>query len=347
MHMLDIPSGSAGRTYRTRKTTALKNLLRVAAVAACCFCAAAGSAVASTWPVKPITLVVGYNAGGSVDMVARIVGIELSKRLGQSVIIDNVGGAGGSIGAYKVVRAEADGYTLLVGSGSEVSIARLTNPAVRYDGEKDLAPITFVGTQPMVLIGRNGLAARNTEELIAIAKSQPGGVSYASSGIGTPLNLAGELIKQQGKVDILHVPYKGAGVIITDLIGGQIDLAVMGLSSTLSHIQSGSVQAYGVTEARRSNVLPNVPALAESATLKGVDMGLWFGLLAPVKTPRPVIDRLNTEMQAVLAMPEVKRKLADAGMEVAPPGNPAQFGAFIKRETARYQTIVKAAGIRE
>ncbi len=324
----------------------MKTLLRAATAASLCLAAATAGASTTGWPNKPITLVVGYTAGGSVDLVARTVAPELGKRLGQSVVIENLGGAGGTIGASKVVKAEADGYTLLMGSGSEVSIARLTNPAVRYDGEKDLAPVTFVGTQPMVLVGKNQLAAKNAAELIALAKAQPGTLSYASSGVGTPLNLAGELIKQQGKVNITHVPYKGASAMATDLLGGQIDLAVMVLSSALPHIQAGRVKAYGVTEAHRSAVAPNVPALAETPALKGVDMGVWFGLMGPAGTPRPVIDRLNTEMQAVLAMPDVKKKLAEAGVEVAPAG-PAQFGAFVKRETARYRTIVQAAGIRE
>jgi tripartite-type tricarboxylate transporter receptor subunit TctC len=172
-------------------------------------CCAFAASAAGNYPTKPITLVVGYTAGGSVDLVARTVAPELGKRLGQSVVIENLGGAGGTIGAQKVVKADADGYTLLMGSGSEVSIARLTNPAVRYDGEKDLAPITFVGTQPMVLVGKLQLPAKDAGELMALAKAQPGKLSYASSGVGTPLNLAGELIKQQGKVNITHVPYKG------------------------------------------------------------------------------------------------------------------------------------------
>lgn len=327
----------------------MKTTLRAAAAALClAACAGAVSTAAATeaWPTKPITLVVGYTAGGSVDLVARTIAPELGKRLGQSVVIENLGGAGGTIGASKVVKAEADGYTLLMGSGSEVSIARLTNAAVRYDGEKDLAPVTFVGTQPMVLVGKPGLPAKNAAELIALAKAQPGKLAYASSGVGTPLNLAGELIKQQGQVNITHVPYKGASAMATDLLGGQIDLAVMVLSSALPHIQANRVQAYGVTGAKRSPVAPNVPALAETPALKGVDMGVWFGLMGPAKLPQPVVARLNTEMQAVLAMPDVKKKLAEAGVEVAP-ANPAQFGSFIKRETGRYRTIVQTAGIQQ
>ena len=323
-------------------------MLRALAAVSLATCAVAttSAVAAGSYPTKPITLVVGYTAGGSVDLVARTVAPELGRRLGQSVVIENLGGAGGTIGAQKVVKAEADGYTLLMGSGSEVSIARLTNPAVRYDGEKDLAPITFVGTQPMVLVGKLQLPAKDASELMALAKAKPGTLSYASSGVGTPLNLAGELIKQQGQVNITHVPYKGASAMATDLLGGQIDLAVMVLSSALPHIQAGRVRAYGVTEAKRASVAPNVPALAETPALKGVDMGVWFGLMAPSAVPKPIIDRLNTEMQAVLALPDVRKKLAEAGVEVQP-ANPAQFGGFVKRETAKYRTIVQAADIRE
>lgn len=323
----------------------MKTLMR-AAVAATLASAAFAASAAPAYPTKPITLVVGYTAGGSVDLVARTVAPELSKRLGQSVVIENLGGAGGTIGAQKVVKAEADGYTLLLGSGSEVSIARLTNPAVRYDGEKDLAAITFVGTQPMVLVGKLDLPAKNAAELIALAKAKPGSLSYASSGVGTPLNLAGELIKQQGQVNITHVPYKGASAMATDLLGGQIDLAVMVLSSALPHIQANRVRAYGVTEGKRASVAPNVPALAETPALKGVDMGVWFGLMAPGKTDRAIIDRMNTEMQAVLTIPDVKKKLAEAGVEVSP-ANPAQFASFVKRETGKYRTIVQTADIRQ
>jgi len=324
----------------------MKTLLRAVVVASLASCAIAPALAAGNYPTKPITLVVGYTAGGSVDLVARTVAPELGKRLGQSVVIENLGGAGGTIGAQKVVKAEADGYTLLMGSGSEVSIARLTNPAVRYDGEKDLAPITFVGTQPMVLVGKLQLPAKDAAELMALARSKPGTLSYASSGVGTPLNLAGELIKQQGQVNITHVPYKGASAMATDLLGGQIDLAVMVLSSALPHIQAGRVRAYGVTEGKRAGVAPNVPALAETPALKGVDMGVWFGLMAPTSTPKPIIDRLNNEMQAVLALPDVKKKLAEAGVEVSP-ANPAQFASFVKRETAKYRTIVQTADIRQ
>jgi tripartite-type tricarboxylate transporter receptor subunit TctC len=322
----------------------MRTLSRVATAASLCFSLLGGNAFADSYPSKPITLIVGYTPGGSVDLIARIVAPELGKRLGQSIVIENIGGAGGTIGAGKVVNAPADGYTLLLGSGSEVCIARLTNPAVPYDGTKDLAPVTLAGTQPMVLVGSKNLPAHNTAELIALARSEPDKLSYASSGVGTPLNLAGELVKQQAKVSITHIPYKGAAAMSNDLLGGQVDLAVFGLSSALSYIQSGQVNVYGVTSAKRASIVPNVPALAEDPTLKNVDMDIWFGLLAPRKTPQDVIQRLNKEMQAVLAMPETQRKLAEQGVQVVAK-DPAQFGAFIQGEAAKYKTIVDAADI--
>lgn len=318
---------------------------RLAVAAALCFSTiGAGSAAAAEWPDKTVTLVVGYTPGGSVDLIARIIAPELGKKLGQSVLVENIGGAGGTIGAAKVVNANPDGYTLLLGSGSEISIARLTNPAVRYDGVKDLSPITLAGVQPMVLVGNKKLPARNVEQLLALARSEPGKLSYASSGVGTPLNLAGELFKQQGHVSITHVPYRGAAPMSNDLLGGQVDLAVFGLSSALSYIQSGQVTVYGVTSAKRAAIVPNVPALAEAPELKNVDMDIWFGLLAPRKTPAAIVQKLNTDMQAVLAMPEIKQKLAQQGVTVQAE-DPAQFGKFIQDETAKYKTIVQAASI--
>ncbi len=308
-------------------------------------CGLAGSAFADTYPSKTVTLVVGYTPGGSVDLVARSVAEELGKRLGQPVVVENAGGAAGTIGAAKVVRAAPDGYTLLLGSGSEISIAKLTSSSVKYDGQKDLAPIALVGTQAMVLVGANNVAARNTDELIAYARANPDKLSFASSGVGTPLHLTGELIKQQAKIQMEHVPYKGAGPMLTDLLGGQIPLAVMVLSSAQPHIKSGKIKAFGVSEAKRAAILPDVPTLSESQALEGVDMGVWFGLFAPAKTPDAITQRLEKELVEVLKVPAVRGKLADSGVALAPLGA-KDFAAFIGKETAKYQKIVQTANIR-
>ena len=307
-------------------------------------CGLAGSAFADTYPSKTVTLVVGYTPGGSVDLVARSVAEELGKRLGQPVVVENAGGAAGTIGAAKVVRAAPDGYTLLLGSGSEISIAKLTSSSVKYDGQKDLAPITLVGTQSMVLVGANNVAARNTDELLVYARANPDKLSFASSGVGTPLHLSGELIKQQAKINMEHVPYKGAGPMLTDLLGNQIPLAVTVLSSSLQHVKAGKIKAYGVTEPRRAAVLPDVPALAESKGLEGLDMSIWWGFFAPAKTPDPIVQRLHRELTEVLKTPAVVQKLTESGVVLSPRG-PKDFAKFIDNETVKYRQIVQTAKI--
>jgi len=300
---------------------------------------------ADTYPSKPITVIVGYSPGGSNDLIARTVSEELSKRVGQPVLVENAAGAAGTIGAAKTVRAPADGYTLLLGSGSEISIAKFTTPSIKYDGQKDLAPITMVGTQPMVLVGANNLAPKNTAELLAYARANPDKLSFASSGVGTPLHLTGELIKQKAKISMEHVPYKGAGPMLTDLLGGQIPLAVTVLSSSLQHIKAGKVKVYGVSETRRAAVLPDVPALAETKDLAGLDMSIWWGFFAPVKTPDEIVQRLNKELTEALKSPAVVQKLTESGVVLSARG-PKDFAKFIDGETNKYRQIVQTANIR-
>jgi tripartite-type tricarboxylate transporter receptor subunit TctC len=300
---------------------------------------------ADNYPSKPITMLVGYTPGGSVDLVARSIADELGKCLGQPVVVENAAGASGTIAAAKAVRAPADGYTLLMGSGSEISIAKLTSSSVKYDGQKDLAPITLVGTQAMVLVGANNLAPKTTDEFVAYAKANPDKLSFASSGVGTPLHLAGELIKHQAKIRMEHVPYKGAGPMLTDLLGGQIPAAVLVLSSALPHIKAGKINAFGVTEAQRSPALPEAPALSESKAVPGVNMGVWFGVFAPVKTPDVIVERLNQEITKVLNLPAVRKKLSDCGVVLSVRG-PKDFAGFVAAETDKYRQIVQNANIR-
>ena len=300
---------------------------------------------ADSYPSKPITIIVPYAPGGSNDFIARTLSDELGKRLGQPVLVENTAGAAGTIGAAKTVRAPADGYTLLLASGSEISIAKLTSPSVKYDGEKDLQPITMVGSQPMVLIGATNLAPNKTDELLAYARANPDKLSFGSSGVGTPLHLTGELIKQQAKINMEHVPYKGAGPALTDILGGQIPLAVLVLSSALPNIKIGKVKVYGVTEKKRSAILPDVPSLSESKGLEGIDMGVWFGLFAPAHTPEAIVNRLNNEMSEVLKQPAVRTKLTDSGIALSGRG-PKDFAKFIAAETTKYRQIVQSANIK-
>ena len=298
---------------------------------------------ATAWPAgKPITLVVGYPPGGSVDLVARIVAEPLSKRLGVPVVVENTGGAGGTIGAQKVVNAPPTGHTLLLGSGSEVSIARLFNTAVKYDGQTDLAPIGMIGVTPMVFVAGPSAGVKTIDEAIAKSRRQPNRLSFASSGVGTPLHTSGEVINVLAGTTIRHVPYRGAAQMVQDLLGGQLEFSVFVLSSALPHIEAGKMTPLGVTTATRSRSLPHVPALGEHPRLKGYDMNVWFGLFGPAKLPQPVVLRLNKELNELLREQEVWQKLQKAGVSNEG-GTPRQLADFVKAETLRVRSIVNKA----
>lgn len=299
------------------------------------------AAFAQAWPVaKPITLVVGYPAGGSVDLVARIVAEPLSKRLGTPVVVDNVGGAGGTIGAQKVVSAAADGYTLLLGSGSEVSIARIYNHAVKYNGETDLSHIGLIGITPMVFVAAPKVGVKTMEEALQKSKREPNKLNFASSGIGTPLHVSGELINLMAGTTFKHVPYRGAAQMVQDVLGGNIEFGVFVLSSAMPHIESGKMVPLGLTTPTRSRAAPQIPALSEVTRLKGYDMNVWFGLFGPSKLPASMTARLNKELNEVLKDPEVWKKLQKAG--ISNDGGTSQaLTNFIKAETLRVRNVVK------
>lgn len=325
----------------------LKPLLLSLAAAATL--AVAGAAQAQTaWPAaKPITLIVPFGAGGSVDVTARLVAQKLGERLKQSVVVENVAGAGGAIGVAKAVAAAPDGYTLVMGADSPVAIARLINPAaVKYDALKDLAPVGMVNTAPMVLVARPGLPANNLAEVLKLARAQPGRLSYATSGVGTVLQLAMETVKDQAKVYITHVPYRGGAQIATDVIGNQVDLAMLISISATPHILNKKMKGIAVTSGKRLPTLPGVPALAESPEFKGFDFVSWTGLFAPAQTPAAVIERLNHELNEVLKSDEVRAKMLEQGA-LSGNGSAAELGRFVQREQARYARIVQAANIKE
>jgi tripartite-type tricarboxylate transporter receptor subunit TctC len=305
---------------------------------------AVSSVWAQAWPAgKPINLVVGYPAGGSVDLVARIVAEPLSKRLGTPVVIENIGGAGGTIGAQKVVNAAPDGYTLLLGSGSEVSLARLFNNAIRYDGQTDLTPVGLIGVTPMVFVAGPSAGVKSMDEAIAKSKADPGKLNFASSGVGTPLHMSGELINVLAGTTFRHVPYRGAAQMVQDLMGGNVEYSVFVLSSALPHIQAGKMVPLGVTTPQRSRSLPQVPALAELPALKGYDMNVWFGLFGPAKLPAAMQARLNRELNEILREKDVWEKLQKAGI-TNDGGTTQQLADFVKAETERVRTVVKKTG---
>ncbi len=316
------------------------------ALAACGL--AAGASAQTDYPNKAITLVVGYPPGGSTDLAARIIAPELSKRLGQTVIIENLGGAGGAIAAQKVAKAAPDGYTLMVGANNEMAIAKLINPSVKYDGQHDFTPIGLIATQPMVLVAAAHTKVRTLDEFIKLVKAAPGKYSYGSSGIGTGLHLAGEMVKESGGLFMTHIPYRGVGPLTNDLIGGQLDFGVFVLSSGLPHIKSGAVAALGVTEARRAAAAPEITTLAEHPSFRKVNIGIWFGLFGPAKLPPAVSARLLPAYQAVIASPEVRRKLEEAGARPASAEGKSDelLASYLKVEQEKYARIVDFAKIR-
>ena len=300
---------------------------------------------AQAWPVKPITMVVPYPPGGNVDFGARLLAAKMRESLNQSVVVENVPGAGGVVGVAKVAGAAPDGYTILMGADSPISIARFVTPSiVKYDSLRDLAPIGLVNAAPMMLLARPGLPANSFAELVRLARAQPGKLNYATSGVGTVLHLAMERIRQQAGIDVLHVPYKGGAQIVTDLIGNQVDLAILVSVSAIPQVKAGKIKAFGVTSAQRLSRAPEIPALAESPELKGFDMVAWTGLFAPVQTPAPIVERLNRELNAALASAEVRPKMEEQGAVIGR-SSPAQFAAFLRQEQADFERIVRASNI--
>lgn len=300
------------------------------------------------WPgAKPITIIVPFTAGGSVDATARLVGQKLGERLKQTVVVENVPGAGGTIGISKAVQAAPDGYTLVLGADSPIAIAGLVNPvSVRYDALKDLAPIGLVTTAPLVLVARPGLAASTLPEVLALARAQPGKLSYGTSGVGTVLHLAMEMIKERAKVDIVHVPYRGGAQIVTDVVGNQLDLAMLVSISAIPNVASKRMKGIAVTDDKRLGGLPDVPTVAEAPGMKGYDVVAWTGLFAPARTSAALVERLNRELNEVLASDEIRTKLGEQGA-VPGSGSGASFASFVEREQGRYAHIVRAANIRE
>jgi tripartite-type tricarboxylate transporter receptor subunit TctC len=302
------------------------------------------SAQGDTYPNKPITIVVAYPPGGSTDLTGRSVATELSTRLGVPVVIENIGGAGGAIGAQKVANAAPDGYTLLVGANNEVAINRLVNSAVKYK-LTDFTPIGLIASQPLVLVASTASGVKNINDFIKLTKANPGKFSYGSSGVGTSLHLAGEMIKEQTGVFLTHIPYRGVSPLATDLMGGNLEFGVFVLSSGLPHIRAGKVVALGTTEAKRSAVTPDIPALAETPALKGMDMGTWFVLMGPAKMPEAVVARLKKALADTLQSPDFRKKMEASSSTV--PSAPVNIDKFLTDESVKYKKIVDFAKIKE
>jgi len=300
------------------------------------------AAMAQTYPVRPISLIVPFPAGGTTDVLARAVGQELSKSLGQPVVIESKPGAGATLGADFVAKAKPDGYTLLMGAVHH-TIATSVYKKLPYDFQKDFAPVTTVALVPNVLVVNPGVPAKSVAELLELAKAAPGKFTYGSNGNGTGQHLIGAQFEGMAGVQLLHVPYKGSGPLTTDLLGGQITMSFDAITPVLPHIKAGKLRALAVTTSKRSGALPGVPTLDE-AGLPGFNLGTWFGVLAPAGTPKDIVARLNTEIVKLINSPEFRKRMDDIGAE--PVGNTSeQMAQQIRDDTERFAELVRKAKV--
>ncbi|HZA49135.1 MAG TPA: tripartite tricarboxylate transporter substrate binding protein [Myxococcaceae bacterium] len=313
-----------------------------AAVAAMLLLASAAALAAEPYPSKPIKVIVPFPAGGTTDLVARVIGQELTKAWGQQVVVENRPGAGGNIGSEAAAKSPPDGYTLLMGTVGTHGINPSLYKKLPYDAVKDFAPITLATSGPNILVVHPSLPAKSVKELIAYAKANPAKLNFASSGNGTSIHLCGELFKTKTGLQMTHVPYKGSAPAVTDLIGGQVQLMFDNMPSAWPHVKTGKLRALAVTTAKRSQTAPDLPTIAESG-VPGFDATSWFGLLAPAGTPKEIVTKLNKETVRILKTPEVKERLLAQGAE--PVGNsPEQFAAHIKAEIEKWRKVVEASG---
>lgn len=301
------------------------------------------SFVFAQYPDRPIKMVVAYPPGGGTDIIARLIAPELGKQLGQNITIENRGGASGNIGTDAVVHSPPNGYTLLMGNIGPNAINVSIFKKMPYNPEKDLMPIALVGITPNVLITAPEFPIKNIPDLIKLAKSQPGRINFPSAGNGTSSHLSGVLMNSMANIDMVHIPYKGGGLAITDLLGGQVQVYFATIPAAMPFIKSGKVKAIAVTSETRSSALSDLPTIAESG-LPGYSASTWYGLYAPKGTPNEVIDQIHKALMEVLKNPSVKEQMLQRGFEVATT-SPAQFATFIHSEIAKWAKVVKLAGI--
>ncbi|HEY9224333.1 MAG TPA: tripartite tricarboxylate transporter substrate binding protein [Variovorax sp.] len=298
---------------------------------------------ADTFPDKPVTLVIPFPPGGPTDAMARTLAAEMKDRLGQPMIVENRAGAGGNIGAEYVARAAPDGQTLLFGTSGPLAINASLYRKINYDPAKSFAPVIQVGHLPNILVVNPAVPVKNVKELIAYAKANPGKLSYASSGNGASSHLAGVLFNASAGIDLQHIPYKGTGPALNDLLGGQVSMSFTDVLTALPYVKTGKLRALGVTTTGRSQALPDVPTVAEQG-VPGYDVSVFFGIVAPAGTPPDRIAKLNQAFVDVLDTPKVKQLFASQGLEPAPSSTPQQLGKFIQAQMAKWAGVVKQAG---
>jgi tripartite-type tricarboxylate transporter receptor subunit TctC len=303
------------------------------------------SAIAQpAYPSKPIRIVIPYSAGGGTDIVARIIGQKLGDAWGQQVIADNRPGASGMIAGELVSKAPADGYTLIMGYTGDVAINQSLFKKMTFDPVKNFSPVALAASAPMLFVIHPSLPSTNVKQLVALARSQPGHLVYASAGVGQPGHLAFELLQHNAKVQLTHVPYKGGAPAVIDLVGGHVMMFCSGIMPAIPHVRSGKLRAIAVSTSDRSPVAPEVPTMIE-AGIPGFDLPTWYGVLAPAGTPSDIVTKLSREITRIIMLPDVKERLLREGAAPAPQ-SPEQFAQFIQSEVAKYAAIIKEAGVK-
>jgi tripartite-type tricarboxylate transporter receptor subunit TctC len=300
-------------------------------------------ALAQDWPTKPVRFIVPYPPGGGTDVIARIVQSRLGDVLGQQVIIENRGGAGGAVGSGEAAHAAPDGYTFLFTLSSHT-----INPLLyklNYDTERDFAPVTLIVSVPQLIAAQPGSPIQSLQDVIKMSKEKPGSLNFASVGNGTPSHIAGELIKQKTGIDMVHIPYKGGGPAVADTLGGQVSFAIVTMPAAMSHVRAGKLKALAVTTAKRNPGAPDVPTVAEALRIPDYEVDSWYALFAPAKTPPEIVARMQKAIVQTIQLPEVKQKLLEQGGDTVG-SSPEQLGQVVKKELAKWPAIIKAAHIK-
>lgn len=300
------------------------------------------TALAQNYPSRPLRMIIGFPPGGPTDLIARLVGQHLFETFNQPVVIDNRPGAGGSVAGLLMVKSAPDGHTLFVASNGEIAISPSLYKKMTYDTERDIAPVSRIGGAQLVLIVHPSVPAHSVKELVALAKAKPGAINFASSGIGSTAQLASELLKFTAGIDIVHVPYKGAGPALTETMGGQVQMLITGFSAAQTHIRSGKLRALGVTGANRVKAMPDLPTIGES--VPGYQMMSWYGLFTTLGTPPTIVNRLHGEVAAMLKRPDFFDKLVGLGMEPEA-STPQAFAVQIKEEKSKWAKVIQLARV--
>jgi tripartite-type tricarboxylate transporter receptor subunit TctC len=301
------------------------------------------AAAAQVYPSKPVRMIVPWAPGGTTDILGRVIAQKMGEKWGQPVVVENRGGAAGNIGTEAAARSPADGYTILLGTMSSHAMNPFLYARMSFDPVKDVAPVSLVANVATVLVVPPSLPVSNVNELIALARSKPGQLNFASGGIASFNQLCAELLKMMAKIDIVHVPYKGGGPAVADLVGGKVEMLFTGAPVTMPHIKAGRLKVLAVTDSQRSAALPDTPTMSEA--LPGYEFNNWYGLMAPAGTPRPLVDLLNAEVHRILALPDVKERFSGLGADPMP-STPERFGAVMRADAEKWGKVIRDAGVK-